>query len=216
MYKKKLNSLVILIPSYNEANNFKYLLKKIKNKYNILVIDDNSSDETKKILKKNKIPFLNNNRNLGYERSILKGIKYLKNKKYRFILTMDADGQHKIKYIEKFFSKINNSKYDIIIGSRIEKNRLIENLISLVSEKKYQLKDPLSGFKIYRKNIFRKINLDKVKNYFLVDLIIDFFNKDIKILDIDIHTNKRKDKPRIGNIFKSNIKMLKIFFKLVY
>lgn len=216
MHKKKFNSLVILIPSYNEANNFEYLLNKIKNKYNILVVDDNSTDETKKILKKNKIPFIKNSKNIGYEKSILKGIKYLKNKKFKYILTMDADGQHRIKYIKKFFLKINNSKIDIIIGSRVKKNRLVENLISLISEKKYQLKDPLSGFKMYRTNLFRKINLNKIKDYFLVDLLINFLSRNTKILNIDIQTNKRKDEPRIGNFFKSNLKMLKIFLKLVY
>ena len=46
MYKKKFSSLIILIPSHNELNNFKSFLVQLNKKYNILVIDDCSSDGT--------------------------------------------------------------------------------------------------------------------------------------------------------------------------
>ena len=52
MYKKKLRSLVILIPSYNELINLKRFIKSLSKEYNVLIIDDHSADRTFSWLKK--------------------------------------------------------------------------------------------------------------------------------------------------------------------
>ena len=49
---------IILIPCYNEIKNLPLIIKKLKN-YNILVVNDHSSDGTKIFLKKNKINHVN-------------------------------------------------------------------------------------------------------------------------------------------------------------
>ena len=56
------------------------------------MINDASNDGTKKVAIKNGATVLNNRSTLGYDGSILKGIKYAL-KKYDYILTIDADGQ---------------------------------------------------------------------------------------------------------------------------
>ena len=63
-----------------------------------------------RFLKINKIPFIRNKTNLGYEGSLINGIKFIKKqKKFKKILTMDADGQHNEKYIDKI-NKIYDKK----------------------------------------------------------------------------------------------------------
>ena len=115
MYKKKFNSLILLIPSFNELNNFKTFLISLKKNYNILVVDDCSTDKTSEFLKKNKILFIKNKKNLGYEASLLNGIKFLKKiKKYKKILTIDADGQHKLKYIHLINKMLDKNSADIV------------------------------------------------------------------------------------------------------
>ena len=211
MYKKRHNSLAILIPSFKEKKNFKNLLFKLNKNYKILVIDDSSNDGTSQFLKKNKIKFIRNNKNLGYEKSLIKGFLYtLKIKKIKYILTMDADGQHNPVYIDKLMKYLSKNNSDIIIGSRIKKNRFIEIIISLIFKKKYGLIDPLSGFKLYKKEVFKKIGLQNNRNVFLVDLILESIKKGLKIKNYNIKTNLRKDKSRVGNFIKANTKMLKI------
>ena len=87
---------------------------------------------------------------------------------------------------------------------------MIEKVIGYLFSEKFNINDPLSGFKIYKASVLYKMDLNKIKNFFLVDLLIQFCKKDKKILSLDIVTRPRKDKPRIGNIFKVNLKMLKI------
>lgn len=216
MYKKKLNSLTILIPAFNEKQNFNKFILKLKKDFNILVIDDCSSDGTSKFLEKKKIKYLRNKKNLGYELSLIKGLKFLKkSKRTKYILTMDGDGQHKPAYIKKIFSYLIKNNVDVVVGERDRKNRIIEKVISKIFKKKFNIWDPLSGFKLYKKEKLKQINLSKVKKFFLVDLLTLLINRRCNIKNFRIKTFLRKDSPRVGSVFFTNLKMLKIL-KFIY
>ena len=211
MHKKKYDSLIILIPSFNELNNLKKFIKEIHKRYKVLIIDDCSSDNTSTWLKKNKINFIKNKKNIGYEQSLIKGLMILsKVKKVEKIITMDADGQHKIKHIKKFINVSNNKNPDLIIGSRKKKNRFIESIISKIFQMKYSLEDPLSGFKLYKREKLKEMKFDNFKKFFLVDLVLEFIKKKHKVISINIETNKRFDNPKVGDLMDTNFKMLSI------
>ena len=128
---------------------------------------------------------------------------------------MDADGQHKSVYIKKMFNNFIKNKADLVVGERDKKNRIIEKLVSRTFKKKFGIWDPLSGFKLYKKRILREINLSKVKNFFLVDLLILLINKKCRVKNYKIKTYFREDSPRVGSLFLTNLKMLNIL-KFVY
>jgi len=215
MHKKKFSSLILLIPSFNELDNFKKFLVKLNKNYNLLVVDDFSTDMTYEFLKINKIPFIRNKMNLGYENSLINGIQFIKKqKKYKKILTMDADGQHKEKYIDKINKIYDKKNADVVVGSRIKKNRIIEKIISYFFYKKFKINDPLSGFKIYKTDSLFTLDLKKIKNLFLVDLLVQFLKTKKKVFSINIETKTRKDYPRVGSTIKVNLKMLKILLNI--
>lgn len=215
MHKKKFSSLILLIPSFNELDNFKKFLVKLNKNYNLLVVDDFSTDMTYEFLKINKIPFIRNKMNLGYENSLINGIQFIKKqKKYKKILTMDADGQHKEKYIDKINKIYDKKNADVVVGSRIKKNRIIEKIISYFFYKKFKINDPLSGFKIYKTDSLFTLDLKKIKNLFLVDLLVQFLKAKKKVFSINIETRTRKDYPRVGSAIKVNLKMLKILLNI--
>ena len=217
MHKKKYDSLIILIPSFNELINLRKFVKKIHKRYEVLIVDDCSSDNTSAWLKKNKIKFIKNKKNIGYEKSLIKGLKSLsKLKKVQKIITMDADGQHRMEYIRKFIDVSNNENPDLIIGSRKKKNRFIELIISKVFKIKYSLEDPLSGFKLYKKEKLKKIQFGNFKKLFLVDLVLEFLKKDYKVVSFDIETNKRSDSSKVGNLMETNLKMLSILSCVIF
>ena len=58
MHKKKYDSLVILIPSFNELTNLKKFIIEIHKRYRVLIIDDCSNDNTSTWLKKIKSTLL--------------------------------------------------------------------------------------------------------------------------------------------------------------
>ena len=217
MYKKKLNQIIILIPSYNDLINLKKFILNIKKKFKILVIDDASSDDTSKFLKNNKISFIQNDFNIGYERSLIKGFKeIIKNSKAKYIITMDADGQHRIQELNSMISVFKKNKADLLIGARHKKNRITEIILSYIFKQKFNIADPVSGFKMYRIQKLKKIILNNKQNLFLVDLVMSFYKSNFKVICKTIRTKKRPNKPKVGNNILVNLKILKILlFSLV-
>ena len=74
-------NIIVLIPSYNELKTLRKIVLSVNKLLPVLVIDDNSSDGTLEYLKKEKVFYIRNNKQIGYERSIIKGFKYIINKK---------------------------------------------------------------------------------------------------------------------------------------
>ena len=204
-----MSELIILIPSYNEICTLKKIVTFLKKKYDILVVDDGSTDQTKQFLKSQKIKYLSIKDNKGYTYALIKGIKFIKNNfKKKYILTLDADGEHNFSYISKIINFIEKENLDLVIGNRNYKNRFSEILISKYSNIKFGIKDPFSGFKIYKTNyLYKYINKINKKN-FLVDLVAIYLKKDFKVKNIDIKINKIKNrKSKIGSGIINNVKL---------
>ena len=179
------------------------MIKKAKKLAPVCVLDDCSEDNTLDWLLKNFIKFLKNKKNYGYEKNLINGIKKFKNY-CQYIITFDGDAQHKISDLKKIINIKNN--YDILICYRKNKNRFMEKIISITFQLFYGLKDPLSGFKVYKTEILKGKNFKKIGNYFLLDFLLLFMKKDIKVLNIEIITNRRNGMSRVGNMIEITFK----------
>ena len=207
------SKIILIMPSYNELENLKNIIPKIQKKISLLVLDDCSSDESKKWLSKKKISFIRNNVRKGYIGNLKTGFKYvLKNRlNYDYILTMDADNEHKVSYIDSF-KKVVKKNPTIAIGARDKKNRFLEYILGFFFQIKYKIDDPLSGFKLYKTEFIDK-NINNIDNELIgLDLLCNcLLNINNKIIQIPISVNKRKGSSRFGNIFVANLKILKCF-----
>ena len=201
---------LIVIPAYNEIKSLKKILLKIFRKYNLLIIDDNSNDGTINFLKKKKINFIKNKKNNGYEKTVLKGLKYACIKKFKFVITFDSDGEHGIKDLPRMIKKVKKEKYDLVISNRNRKNRMMEYFLSFITKLRFNLSDPISGFKIYNVNKLRKINFKKEKKLYLTDLVFFFIKKRYRICNIDVISKKRIGQSKVGAVFSTNTKIFYI------
>lgn len=170
--------LGIIIPTFQEEKNISrtvYNLSKFletkRIDYEILIVDDNSSDLTSQVIdelvkKNNKIKFFLNDKKRGFGNSIVMGI----DKSDSDILTiMMADNSDSLEDLEKYYLLIqNNPKIDCVFGDRWIKNsiknyplfkkvlnRLGNNIISILFNVKYY--DFTNSFKMYRKDSLLKI-----------------------------------------------------------
>ncbi len=208
---------IILIPSFNEKKSLIKILKKIK-KYKVLIIDDCSEDETYKIVKNLKnINLYRNRKNIGYENSLIKGFRLLKKSNFDYIITMDADGEHSVANLEKIVSFCNKYNPDLVVGNRFRKNRVLEKILSYLFKLRFEISDPLSGFKVYKlKKINFIFNNYKIKNFFLVDLLKKFIKLNMKIRTFDIRTSlKPRRSSKVGGFFYVNFKIL-LCFKFIF
>lgn len=217
-------SLSIIIPVLNEELNIKPLTNKIiktlkKYKFEIIFVDDSSTDSSKKILKKlkSKYPYFKpifRSKKRDLSKSCFDGIK---KSKYENILIMDGDLQHDPKFIPKMFDKYIKNNLDLVVGARklykqnnpgLSETRRFASLIliKLFSFFNIKTKDPMSGFFLFKKKIFNK-NKEK---YFgkgfkiLADLII---NSKPSLNTEDVYIDFKR---RYENESKMNYKILLI------
>jgi len=156
------------IPAFNEEKNIGSIIIKLQQKYdNILVCDDGSLDMTSEISKKLGVIVVKHEKNEGYGSAIKTIFNKSKELGFDVLITFDADGQHRIKDIEKILEKINSDESDIVIGSRfLDRNqkmpkyrkfgvKAITKLTNVVSGT--DISDSQSGFRAYNKKVLQNI-----------------------------------------------------------
>ena len=139
--------ILIIIPTLNEEKNIEFIIKKIIFLYKeikILVVDDNSKDETINILKKlnkKQVSYVVRKKKLGLGSAHKYGILHSYKKSFDYCITIDADGTHDPSRIKLMINYLNKNKYDIVNTSR------------------FILKSSLKDWPLYRKllTIFRFI-----------------------------------------------------------
>ena len=165
--------VLMIIPAYNEELNIVNTVNKIKkyndkskNKIDYIVINDGSSDGTKKICEKNNFNVINLIHNLGIGGAVQTGYKYAFENNYDVAIQFDGDGQHDENYIDTLVNEINNG-YDFVIGSRFVSElskfkssstrrlgiRILSLLIKICTGKK--IYDPTSGFRASNKSVIK-------------------------------------------------------------
>jgi len=126
-----MNDVVIIVPTLNEKDNIEILFNKLNTTnivFDLLFIDDNSNDGTQEAIKglvkkKQNINYIFRPRKMGIGSAHKDGFVWSYKKKYKTIITMDADGTHDPKYISFMIEKLKN--FDIVTTSRfLEKNAL--------------------------------------------------------------------------------------------
>ncbi len=123
--------LLIIIPAYNEEKNIARVFEQLEKLdipsiADILVIDDASTDLTKRIVKEKLCELITHIYNLGYGSALQSGYKYAARRNYEYVIQMDADGQHDVCNIPAIYRKLTGEdmdaeKADIVLGSRFMK-----------------------------------------------------------------------------------------------
>ena len=232
--KKK---ILVIIPVLNEEKNIFPITNKIfkilKKNTNILFIDDNSTDGTRKEIydakkKYKNIYLIKRNSKLGIGSAHKHGLKWGYKKNFAIIITMDCDGTHDPIYIKKLISL--TSKNQIILTNRFIHKNGIEDwvlwrkiltiirhfIIKFFLNIKY---DSSGAYRCYdtKKVKLKDILIAKDNNYaFFWESIYILHHKQYKIHEIPIKLPGRStgtSKMRIRDIVYSLIYLFFIYFK---
>jgi glycosyltransferase involved in cell wall biosynthesis len=111
---------LVIIPAYNEAFNVGGVITEIRQHFpgDVVVIDDGSSDETRKVASEAGAIVLRHPCNLGIGAAVQTGFLYALARDYDTVLRLDADGQHDPAYISDFLDALRRDQADIVVGSR--------------------------------------------------------------------------------------------------
>jgi dolichol-phosphate mannosyltransferase len=198
---------LIIIPTYNESENIVTITQKILSVHNaldILIIDDNSPDQTADIVaellkKDERIHLIRRPRKMGLGTAYVMGFEYALEKEYAFAFEMDADFSHNPDDIPRFITLLDEA--DLIIGSRYVQgvsviNWPMKRLLLSYSACFFArvvtgipVRDLTSGFKCYTRQALQAVDWQtfKVDGYgFQILSVFSVFRAGLKVREIPI------------------------------
>ena len=185
--------LSIVIPTYNEAENIPKLIDEINSSleslcFEVVFVDDESVDKTADIAEKLNIRYgnikvLRRVGKKGLGSAVIDGIKKAE---AEIIAVMDADLQHPPELLPIMYEKISGCGYDLVVASRYVKGGFIEGwsfrrrivsevatmITHLVFPRTIKIKDPMSGYFMFRRDVVGRVKLDAKGFKILLEILV--------------------------------------------
>ncbi|MDG5816798.1 glycosyltransferase family 2 protein [Chitinispirillales bacterium ANBcel5] len=215
-------NLFILIPTYKsrkELMDFLSDLLKTVPREKICIVDDASKDGTEKACKDRGIFCIVHKSNQGKGAALLNGFSYLLTQKdARWILTMDADGQHSPKDLPSFLKVISEQPdVGLCIGARSMKpgvmplaricsNRLTSSFLSLLTLR--LIKDSQCGYRLYSSELLKKLDIQYNRFEMESEVILKAAFMNFPISFIQVHTLYLNGPSHISH-FRDTLRWLK-------
>jgi len=190
--------IIVGIPAFNEEKNIAVLiiqLKKIADE--VIVCNDGSTDLTSKIAEELGATVINHEKNLGYGAAIRSIFLKSKNLNGDVLVTIDADGQHRVDDVNKIINPIIDGESDLVIGSRFldesedevpQYRKVGIKVITKITNAtiKKQLTDSQSGFRAYSKKVLNELNLSELGMGISTEILIKASTKNFRISEVPI------------------------------
>ena len=227
---------LLIIPTYNERENIKNFLIEASNYFDdILVVDDNSPDNTGSIVSKlqNQLPnihLLSRDKKLGLGSAYREGFSWGLKRSYSTFIQMDADYSHRFEDLANIFKHID--KYEAIIGSRYieggntrgwsysrKKLSKFANIYAKIFTRS-DVNDMTSGFRIYSRNALGKISYNTTLSdgySFQIEMTVRCERENLAIKEVPItFFERREGKSKMNKkiVFEAIFKVMKFSFRL--
>lgn len=178
-----MNPTVVIIPTYNEAENIKLIINAIVAlpiAVDILVVDDNSPDGTAHLVQEMKesnslIHLLKREKKQGLGPAYVHGFSWALQKQYTYIFEMDADFSHPPNALVPMLELLQDKKADLVVGSRYTKGIRVRDwpltrIALSVGASLYvrlitglPVKDSTAGFVGYHAKVLRALDLQDIR-----------------------------------------------------
>jgi len=189
--------IFIGLPAYNEEKNIAALILKIRKLgFKIIVCDDASNDSTLGISEEMGAIVIKHSKNQGYGAAIQSLFLKAKELHADALVTIDADGQHDYRDIEKILAPIIDKKANIVIGSRFlgKKSEMpkyreigIKTLTKITNTAQEQnISDSQSGFRAYDKSALNEINPTEEGMGISTEILLKASDAKLKIFEVPI------------------------------
>lgn len=204
-FMKNKHKISVVMPVYNEAYIIEETIRSYYNElkgkidFEMIIVEDGSTDNTKEILKRleKELPiriYLEDKRK-GFKEAIKDALKY---PKYNWVFVVDSDYQFDPIDFWKLYRCID--RYDIILGKKVKRN---DPLYRIILSKGFNLllrltfKVPFwdmdTGFKLLNKKAIDEVSKDVHQlSYFVSEFVVRSYYKGFKIIEVPVIHHKRK------------------------
>ena len=195
--------VAILIPAFNEERTIGAVIEGTLKFGDVFVSDDGSTDRTAEVAERSGATVLSQGENHGYNSALNFGYRSLLAKGYFGIVTIDADGQHSPDDVQLFVQSLLNG-FDIVIGIRPRKARLMESVFGIITNSFWGIEDPLCGMKAYNVKVLRKKKPLGTYDSIGTEILMFSLASKLKVESIDISGGVRNGAPRFAGTFRAN------------
>lgn len=235
-----MSDTLVIIPTYNEKENIQAIIEAVfsqNKKFHILVVDDNSPDGTAEIVERlitqySDALFIEKRTGKnGLGTAYIHGFKWAIQKKYDYIIEMDADFSHNPKDLVRLYKACEKEGADVSIGSRYSQGVNVVNwpmkrvLLSYFASKyvrfitRIPVHDTTAGFVCYKRSVLETIKLNKIRfvGYaFQIEMKFKAWKHNFKIKEVSVIFTDRTEgtsKMSDGIIYEALFGVLKMRFK---
>ena len=219
-------NLLIMIPAYNEADNIQRVVNNIIKsfpQYDYVIINDGSSDDTRKICARSGYNMLDLPVNLGLSGAIKSGMRYANYYGYDYVVQLDGDGQHDPVYIADMLREMETQHCDIVIGSRFKEKRkpltfrmlgslLITAAIRITTGE--HIGDVTSGMRLFNKKMIKQFGYD-IHYSPEPDTLAYLLNSGVRIREVQVEMYERTAGSSYLNLWNSGWYMMKMMFSIL-
>lgn len=217
---------LVIIPAYNEEGAILNTVRAIEENapsFDYIVINDCSTDTTKKILDENHLRHLNLSINSGIGAAVQTGYIYAYRNGYDCAVQMDGDGQHDPRFLEDMMKTMKKDSADMVIGSRfIEKKgfqtsfarrlgiNFFKNWIRILTGQ--TITDATSGMRLCNVSVIKLFADDYPRDYPEPETVVEVIKKGYRVEEIPVEMKARVSGKSSINLHKSIYYMFKVTF----
>lgn len=217
--------ITVIIPAYNEERGIGEVIDKTKDamentrtSYEIIVVDDGSTDETAAIVKEKSVKLIQHPYNKGYGAALKTGVK---NAKGNVVLFIDADAQQNADDIQKLLEPI--EEYDMVVGARTKGSkipllrRLGKSILSVLANylAGQKIPDLNSGFRATKKEIVLKYMSILPDTFsFTTTITLAVIKEGYNLKYVPIETSKRIGSSKI-KLFRDGFQFILLILRTI-
>jgi glycosyltransferase involved in cell wall biosynthesis len=218
-----------VVPAYNEASTIAEVIQALRREarhYDVVVIDDGSTDDTSAIARRHGASVLRHPFNLGIGGAVQSGFMYAQEGGYELMAQVDGDGQHDPGQLAVLESTLESSRVDVVCGSRFLSSDLkypspvsrrtgIHIFAFLLSRLVDQrVTDPTSGFRLYNRRAIRLFATDYPHDYPEVEAVLMAHHHELRMVEVPVRMFQRGGGVSSISSGKSAYYMVKVLLAL--
>lgn len=219
-----------IVPAYNEASCVGGVIKSLRRhapEFDVLVIDDGSTDATAVVSERAGATVLRMPFNLGIGGAMQAGYRYADEHDYDFAVQVDGDGQHDPAQIERLADEFRRDhSLDFVFGSRFAEEsgyrapvarrtgiRIFAWLLSLIMRKR--VTDPTSGFRLANRRAIALFARDYPHDYPEVEAILMVHSHRLRLAEVPVRMDQRASGRSSITTLRSGYYMAKVLLAVL-
>lgn len=206
--------LAVVIPAFREEASIGAIVREAILHGEVLVIDDNSPDETRERARGAGAIVIRNPSNMGYDGTLTRGLKEAVARGFTHAITIDADGEHDPTLLPAFRAKLIDERYRLVLGIRPRKQRIAEVVMGCYFRLRYGVRDILCGMKGYCLSDLATAPVD-FGGSIGTQFAADFLRRGVAFAQIPVSGRRRADAPRFGPHLRANLRILSALIRCV-